>query len=1109
MYLLNKSYLILCLAGVLSFLCCSEEKKTTDKSFSTRETPINPKETLFKLKDPEETGISFRNDIVETAELNYLKFLYAYNGGGVSVGDINNDGLLDIFFTSNMGESKLYLNNGDLKFEDISKSSGMLSNKGWTTGSTLVDINYDGLLDIYVCNSGIEGFDKKNQLYINNGNLSFTESAKEYGLDIDAYSTQASFFDYDLDGDLDVYIVNHLPKFPKRYADQSERSTDLELKYSDRLLRNNGKGNFIDVTESAGLLNKAFGLNASVSDFNDDGYPDIYVTSDFREDDFLYINQKNGRFLNEIKSKTGQTSQYSMGSDVGDINNDGRPDIMVVDMSAEDNFRHKMMMGAMAEEDFRKSIESGYHYQYMYNSLQLNRGKGYFSNIAMMANVAMTDWSWAPLFADYDGDGLQDLYVTNGIKRDVLDNDYRFRITQKTNQKPGDIVNVNLFDALDTYTSTPLMNYMFKSKGKFEFQKVMNEWGLTEEGFSNGAMYGDLDNDGDLDLIVNNIDGAAFVYENQLMSMRSPNYLKISLTGSDKNSAAIGAKLIVEGVKIKQSKEFVPTRSYLSSYHGPQLFYFPSDTILTVKVKWPDGNQTILTDVKVNQNLSISYEEVDKNKSVIKNNETLLKYQKSGPINYTHKEKPFDDMSREVLIPHKLSSNGPYFTVGDLNGDKLDDLIISGSAGYPTEILLQTKQGKMKKTSIEVFSNDAKYEDGKGVLFDFEGDGDLDVFIPSTSNEFIPNTALYQDRIYINDGKANFTKFNKMPDVGFPTSTVAFFDFDEDGDLDCFLGAESVPASYGISPRSSVLLNDNGGFIDVTDKLCPQCHSLGMIKSAEWVQLEKDNSNVLLIAGEWTGLMAFSYENEKFVDRSSSLGLDNTKGWWFTMHKTDFDNDGDEDFIIGNLGLNYKYKSSYQIPFSAYIHDFDNRNGNDIILSYHQYGVEYPVRGRNCSMQQMPGIQKQFPNYSSFANASLRTIYGAELDKAKKLEVQTFESIIVINGPSGFRIKSLPKSVQLSAVKAIHSADINRDGNIDLILAGNHYDSEAETPRSDAGYGQVLLGDGKSKFSAKGLEQSGLLLKGETRSINTIVIKQKQYIMAGLNKADIIMYEIP
>lgn len=1109
MNLLHNACLTLCFAGVLSFLGCSDENRTSIAKSSEIETSIQAKKSLFKLKAAQLTGIDFSNDIKETAELNYLKFLYAYNGGGVSIGDINNDGLMDIFFTSNMEEAKLYLNQGDFKFKDISKSAGILENKGWATGSTFVDINNDGYLDIYLCYSGVEGFDKKNQLYVNNGDSSFTESAKEYGLDIDAYSTQASFFDYDLDGDLDVYIVNHLPKFPKRYADQSERSNDLVLAHSDRLLRNNGKGQFKDVTISAGILNKSFGLSVSVSDFNDDGYPDLYVTSDFREDDYLYINQKNGRFSNEIASRTGQTSQYSMGSDVGDINNDGRSDIIVVDMSAEDNFRHKMMMGAMAEEDFRESIESGYHYQYMYNSLQLNRGKAYFSNVAMMADVSMTDWSWAPLFADFNGDGLQDLYVTNGVKRDVLDNDYRFRITQKTNQKPGDLVNINLFEALDTYTSTPLMNYMFQNKGNLNFQKVMNEWGMTEKGFSNGAMYGDLDNDGDLDLVVNNIDGPAFIYENQMMSMQSPNYLKVTLSGTNENKGAIGAKIIVEGTNITQCKEVVSTRSYLSSYHGPQYFYFPMDTAVTVTVKWPNGKQSIQTGVKTNQSLEIVYEEVVKEEVTANAIDPLLKYVSPGPIIYSHKERPFNDMKREALIPHKLSSNGPYFTVGDLNGDQLDDLIISGGAGFQTEIFIQSKGGEMKKNLMDVFSKDAKYEDGQAVLFDFEGDGDDDIFIPSTSNEFSIETKLYQDRVYINDGKANFTKLIKMPDIIYPTGSVSFYDFDNDGDLDCFIGAESVPGSYGISPKSSLLLNDGQGFLDVTEEFCPQCKSLGMIKAAEWANLEKDKTTVLMLAGEWTGLMALAYENGKFIDRTSSLGLDNTKGWWFSMHKADIDNDGDEDFIIGNLGLNYKYKSNYQVPFTAYVHDFDKVDGNDIVLSYHQYGVEYPVRGRNCTMQQMPGIQKQFPNYTSFANADLRAIYGAELDKARKLEAQTFESVILINGPSGFRIKSLPRSVQFSAVKAICSTDLNGDGHMDLILAGNHYDAEAETPRSDASYGQVLIGDGKSKFSSLNHEKSGLLLKGEARSLEIIEIANRKFILAGINKNDLLMYTVP
>lgn len=1057
---------------------------------------------LFSKISSSTSGLKFRNDIKETKDLNYLNYLYAYNGAGIAVGDIDGDGLEDLFFTANQSDARLFKNLGDLKFEDISKNAGIQSNTGWQTGCTMADVNGDGMLDIYVCQAGPEGYAKENKLYINLGGGHFQEDAKTYGLNINTNSTQASFLDYDLDGDLDVYIVSHPSGFPKRYDNDNTQIKNPSLEFSDLLLENRNN-RFVDVSKKAGVLNFAFGLNASVSDINQDGYPDIYVTSDFGEADFLYINKQNGTFKNEILTRMGQISQYSMGSDIGDINNDGNIDLMTVDMSPEDNYRHKMMMGAMTEDNFRRSVAAGNHHQYMYNTLQLNTGNAHFSNIAMLSGVATTDWSWSPLIADFDNDGLQDISVTNGVKRDVLDNDFRFRITEKTNQKPGDRVTINVFEALETYTSTKLPNYMFKNIGGLRFENVASAWGLDMPSFSNGSVAADLDNDGDLELVVNNVDDEAFLYKNNSQESFGNNFLKIQLKSQSKNTHGVGALITIKTDEGLQVQELNSNQGYLSSSGYGVLFGVKQGhSVQSLHVKWPSGKEEKIQNPELNKTLVLHELNAEKKKKLKDIFSYVFTEEGNTGLNFIHNEAPFNDMQREILIPHKLSNNGPCIASDDVNGDGFEDVFVGGSASEPARLFLQDKNGKFTPKSQSAFLVDKLHEDVSAVFFDIDGDQDQDIYVVSGSNEKNINDHFYLDRLYINDGKGNFKKDkSRIPEIKNSGSVVIAEDFDKDNDIDLIIGTRSIPGHYGLSSSSVFLKNEGGVLKDFTEQIAPEFKDIGMVTDAIWEDVNGDAYKDVILVGEWMPITVFEYADGKYVNRTDTYGLESSRGWWNSIEAQDLDKDGDLDFVVGNLGQNYKYQATEEAPFELFVNDFDANGTSDIILSYYQNGESFPVRGRNCSMQQMPNIQKKFPNYATFASANTIDIYGNALKKGVSKKVEEFSSVLIKNdGVNKLELIPLPVEAQLSSINDILVEDVNKDGHQDLVLAGNLYQSEAETPRADGSYGVVLQGDSNFGFKPIPIHTSRFFVQGEVKSFDRVQIKNKRALIVGLNK---------
>ena len=1109
MILKNYLAILAFLFVLILFKACRQEGITNDLTSSDPNISSTDRKVFSKLPSSE-TGIVFRNDIVENKNLNYLKYLYAYNGAGIAIGDINNDGLEDIFFSSNMGQPSLYLNKGDLRFEDITVRSGILSNNGWQTGVSMIDINMDGLLDIYISRSGPNYMPKANLLYINQGNLKFVEQAAAYNLAYNSNTTQTVFFDYDLDGDLDVYMVNHPLDFPKRYSDQFE-NLDAALQTSDRLLENLGNGKFSDATIKSGILNRSFGLNASVADLNNDGFPDIYVSSDFGEPDHLYINQGDGSFKDEIQSSTGHISQYAMGTDIADINNDGMMDIMVADMSPADNFRSKMMMGAMQEDKFWNSVNAGNHYQYMYNTLQLNRGNTLFSEIAMMAGVARTDWSWSPLIADFDNDGMQDIFISNGIKRDVLDNDMRFRVAAKGNAQPGANVSINLFDVLELYPVQKLRNYIFKNEGEYRFENKAEDWGMQEKSFSNGAAYSDLDNDGDLDLVINNVDEEAFVYRNTTTDNAAAKFLRIQLNGKAQNPKGIGAKVEIETKDSKQFRELSPVRGYLSSSSYTLLFGLgDTEKIDKLKVTWPSGATELQTDLVVNNTILLDEKNAQIKASEKESVSTNFRLINNSLADFKHAEQGYNDMLKESLIPHKLSKNGPCISKGDVNGDGLEDIFVGNGAGFSSALYLQTGSGDFKKQNTSVFADAAKHEDLSSTFFDLDTDGDLDLYVASGSNEALLGSDVYQDQLYINDGNGNFRKAtDEIPEFKISSAVVKSGDFDGDGDMDLFVGGKSIPGNYGVPASSFILENREGNLGLMQGEKVRILNNLGMVNDAAWIDLNGDEKLDLIIAGEWMPITILIWTSNGYINKTKDYGLDKTNGWWNAIAAHDLDADGDVDFVLGNLGKNYKFKASESEPLELYVNDFDSNNQNDIVLAYYEHGGLYPVRGRNCTMEQMPIIKTQFPNYTTFAKSNLVGIYGESLKNSIHHKAYLFESVILENQGSTFDIKSLPAEAQLSAIKSIQLEDVDSDGKDDLILAGNQLHSEAETPRGDASYGIVLRQTDGLKFKTLHSMSTNLVLKGEVHAMETFSLKNgKRLLVAGINGEKLRIFEI-
>ena len=1092
---MKKTLLWLCFAILLQ--ACTNDKENNKDNDASK---------LFTQIDSESTGIDFSNDLTENDSLNYFTYGYIYMGGGVAAGDINNDGLNDLFFTGNMVKNKLYLNKGNLKFQDISVEAGVTGDDRWYTGVTMADVNGDGFLDIY-CSVGGKYAPKHNELYINNGDATFTESASKYGIDDIGNSVQSTFFDYDLDGDLDLYVANYPPTrfnaIESYYQMKMHNPSDVE---TDKLFRNDGD-TFTNVTDEAGLRSFGLTLSATVGDLNSDGWPDLYVSNDFSTPDFMYINNKNGTFSDHNKEATRQNAFYGMGVDIADFNNDQLLDILQVDMMAKDNRRQKANMASMNPELFWNTVDAGFHYQYMQNELQMNNGNLIndsipdFSNVSRIAGISSTDWSWGPLFVDMDNDGLKDIFVSNGTRREINNQDYFKKVNRETLRND----NNNSLEKSLAIPSEKIDNFVFRNKGNLDFEQVNDSWGISYEGFSNGSVYVDLDNDGDLEIITNNIDDHPAIFENN--SSETNNYIILNFKGEKKNTFGLGVKVYVETEGITQFQELTLTRGFQSSV-APQLHFGLSnlESIETIRVVWPGGHVEQLNNTKTNQTLTINYSNAVSKTSPKKSEPRLFQTEmdSSSLLSHSHKENGFDDFNIEILLPHKMSNFGPSVAVGDLNGDQLDDLVVGGASQQETTVYFQLSSGFVKQKIVDL-QLDKLSEDLGTHIFDANNDGHNDIYVVSGGNEFAPSDEALQDRLYINDGSGGFNKSkDALPKMLTSGSNAYPYDFDDDGDLDLFVGGRLVPGNYPL-PADSYLLENvsvegKPKFNDITNKVAPGLKELGLVTSASWTDYNTDGQMDLIVVGEWMPITIFENNNGQFTNVTKQLNMENTTGWWFSIEQGDFDDDGDMDYIIGNNGRNYKYQASSNETFDVYLSDFDKNKKKDIVLSYYNDGEKFPVRGRSCSSQQIPAITKKFKSYEEFSEANLIDVYTeTSLENALHYQVTSFASVYIENQNGSLKIKSLPNMAQLSSINDILVEDFNGDGHLDVLAAGNLYSSEVETPRNDAGIGFYLSGNGKGEFKYIPNRKSGLYLAGDVKDLAEIQIKNEHYIIAAKN----------
>ena len=1091
---------LMVLSALLLFGCQEKTlKKTNDEG---QEAEKNNK--IFTKLTAQTTGITFENRLVENDTLNYFTYPYIYMGGGVSAGDINNDGLTDLFFTGNMVSNRLYLNRGNLKFEDITIESGLEGDNRWYTGTTMADVNGDGLLDIYCLVAGQSG-NKENQLFINKGDHRFEERSAEYGLNDAGNSVDATFFDFDNDGDLDVYVANY-PITPFEYNSyhykmRMDRVTDLE---TDNLYRNDGH-QFTKITEPAGVKLYSLSLSVTASDLNGDGWTDLYVSNDFGTPDCMYLNQKDGTFKNEIKNATAHTSFYGMGADIADFNNDGFMDIVQMDMDAASNRRSKANMASMNPELFENIERVGFQYQFMQNSLQMNTGFSYkgvpkFKDISRLAGISSTDWSWAPLLADFDNDGFKDLFVSNGTRREINNKDYFESLKGEKKHKDSLLIKSLRIP------SEPIDNFIFKNNGDLTFSKNNEKWGIVDKGFSNGAVYADLDNDGDLEIVTNNIDKVASIFQNH--SSKENNYISLRFKGTKKNKNGIGTKVRLFHNARQQIQEVSLSRGFQSSV-APKLHFGlgQEKTIDSLIVTWPDRKKQKFTNITANSTLVLEYSAAKNNIEKRHPTDYLFQSYTDTLALYKHKENTYDDFKSEVLLPHKTSQFGPGLAVGDLNGDGLDDFYIGAASKYPGGMFFQKSDGSFEQQKLKILLEDRMYEDIGSLIFDADNDGDNDLYIVSGGNEFGPSSSMLKDRLYINQGNGNFIKGTRaLPPILESGSRVYASDFDKDGDQDLFVGGRLIPGNYPYPASSYILENVSSSgriqFINATERLAPSFRQMGLVTSAQWMDYDNDGWQDLAITGEWMKLRIF--KNNKgigFTEATETLGLEATRGWWFGLNADDIDGDGDMDLIAGNLGENYKYQASGSETFDVFLNDFDGNRTNDIVLSYYNEGEQYPVRGRECSSQQMPSIKKKFKNYDAFSKATLLDVYDEKkLENSIHYQISSFKSAIFLNEGGKFIRKDLPLEAQIAPSNQILVADFDSDGVKDIVLGGNLYASEVETPRADAGHGTFLKGMDNNAFKILPPTQTGLFMDGDVKDFAIINVQGRSYILVAKNK---------
>lgn len=1090
--------------------------------------------SLFSLIPQSKTGIDFNNKLVDDSLFNIIEYLYFYNGGGVACGDIDNDGLVDVYFSSNQQSNKLYLNKGNFQFQDITETSGAKGKGNWKTGVTMADVNGDGYLDIFVCGVGnYKGFSSQNQLLINNKNKTFTDKTEEYGLSFKGFSTQTVFFDYDLDGDLDCYLLNHSVHSASSYVAVSNRVKTDSLS-GDQLFRNDlidggkktGTSRFTNVTHSAGILSSrlGYGLGVAVADINLDGYPDIYVSNDFQENDYLYLNNKDGSFRQVLEKAFAHTSRFSMGNDIADFNNDLLPDVITTDMLPRDEAVIKTSAGEDAYELFKYKLKFGYHYQVARNCLQVNRfvsdSMVTFSDVAPFAGVEATDWSWSPLFVDLDNDGWKDLFISNGIVRRPNDMDYINFISNKAVQDSLNILDQSDLKILNAMPEGRISNFVFKNISGLKYEDVSANWGFNIPSFSNGSAFADLDNDGDFDLVINNINSNAFIYQNN----SSKHMVMIELKGNHPNAFGIGAKIVAYAGRENRLYEVAGSRGFCSSSDSRVIVGLGQATVLdSLLVIWPSGEFELRKKMNNGERLVFAQKEA---KGVFDLRNLLPRKPLIEPLReseiplFSHQEDDYNAFNAEGLIPHMLTTQGPALATGDVNNDGLDDVFIGGAKNQVSSIFIQTASGGWQKQKCPDLEKDAPAEDVAAQFFDADGDGDLDLLVAGGGQNPDIRPEFLQPRLYRNQGKGNFARvIDAIPSIFLNASTVKSADYDGDGDVDVFIGASVMPFLYGMSPISYLLSNSGkGNFTVVQDWLGnsrfnnPTRVRPGMVKDAAWCDLNKDTRLDLILVGEWMPItVLIQTENHLFENQTDKWGLGSTSGWWNAIQASDFDQDGDEDFVVGNLGENSRLHVSETKPLKMFLGDFDSNGGSDHILVYYNGEKSYPFASRDQLVKQLPSLKKKFLKYSDYRNVVLEDIVSPQQKgNSATMVVNNLSSVYLKNENGKFLISALPAEAQLAPIYAFAIDDLDHDGNLDLLLAGNLYAVQPELGQYDSGIGLVLLGDGKGGWQSLEAQKSGFVVRGETRHICLMRnLKNEKVALIARNNQTVVGFKIP
>jgi hypothetical protein len=1074
---------------------------------------------LFSLLDKKRTHIDFVNQVDYTEEYNTYTYRNFYNGAGVGIGDFNNDGLPDIYLCGNLVGNKLYINKGNFVFEDVTERAGVACKGSWSTGVTIADVNGDGWPDIYVCKSGNPNSkNRHNELFINNGDLTFTEKSTEYGLDITGLSNHAAFFDYDRDGDLDCYLLSNSFQSVTDFDMKSGQREIRDTLGGNRLFRNDN-GHFVDVSREAGIYGSkiGFGLGVTIGDVNRDGWPDIYVSNDFFERDYLYINNKDGTFTESLENQMGEISLGAMGADMADINNDAWPEIFVTEMTPEENARQKTKAMFESWDTYQQKLAKGYYRQFARNTLQLNNQNGSFSEIGRLSGVSTTDWSWGALIMDLDNDGWKDIFVANGIYKDLLDRDYLdiysdpsvMRSMIKTEKKA-------ILKLIEMIPSVRIPNYAFHNNKDLTFTNVSESWGLGTPSFSNGAAYADLDNDGDLDLVVNNVNMPPFIYRNETNKKPGSNFLMVTLKGTGKNTGAIGAEVtLYYGGKINY-EELMPMRGFQSSVDNRLHFGLGNATIIdSMIVDWPDGKCTVLHDIAVNQFLKLYQKDAVNrilNATEKKVAPIFQKEDKIAGLDFKHKENDFNEFDRDRLLFQMISNEGPHIAVGDVNGDGLDDIFICGASGSPGALYVQDRNGHFKKTNEELFEADKLCEDTDCAFFDADGDGDLDLYVASGGSQFPSSSSALADRLYINDGKGHFVKSAQILPAGKyeSTSCVRPADFDKDGHIDLFVGIRCRPFEYGLPANGYLLQNDgHGNFKDVTAKLAPGLLNIGMITDMVWADVNNDGFPDMVIVGDWMPIKIFINENGIFKDESESYGLSNTEGWWHSIVAKDLNGDGKIDFILGNNGLNSRFKASASRPITMYVNDFDLNGSVEQIICAYNGDKSYPVAMKDDIVKQIPSLAVKFKKFEDYKDATIEDLFSPEiLQRSVKLNAKYMQSCVMINtGKGSFHLSPLPLEAQFSPVYAITADDFDHDGICDILIGGNQYRAKPQTGINDASYGLFLKGDTGGTWRSVSSLNSGIFTKGEIRDMKILHINGTRIIAVARNNDNLQFYK--